>query len=65
MAQTPPKKCLPYKREDLSLIPKTHIKKEKLSVVTHTCNPRMGEVETGLSLEEEGHPWDSSDSRPS
>lgn len=38
-------KCLPYKSEDLSLIPRSHVKKN-LDVVARVCNHSPGEEET-------------------
>jgi hypothetical protein len=37
------------KKKNLSLIPRIHIKKAKPMAV-HTCNPGVGDVETGGSL---------------
>jgi hypothetical protein len=42
-------KCLSCRREDPSLILRTHIKIP--STVTHTCNPTTGEVEAGRALD--------------
>lgn len=42
-------KNLPCKKEDLSLIPWTHIKMEDM--VVHACNPDSGEMETRGSQE--------------
>lgn len=36
-------KCLPCKHEDISLIPRDHVK--KLGMVAFACNPRIGKLE--------------------
>lgn len=43
-------KCLLYKNEDLTLVPRT-CRAEKLGNVVHTDNPGSEEAETGGSLE--------------
>lgn len=47
-------KCLPYKQEDMSLVPRTNIK--KMSVVANACNHSSQETEPGRCLGPAGQP---------